>query len=1567
MQLEVASTTSIPIEPGFSGAPVWDKDDSGVVGMIVEVEKREGIRVAFAIPTEILIQAWPELNDYIHNDLSSIAEELERYLQRLRETLSWLPGYYPQGFSFDHIRQRIKMKQQTFEDETRDHEGASLVQGSIMENDTEVKAEEQAYTTRTDDTTQSDTTVTDWDTIRAEGARAVLPSTSGKKAKEQAQSVIVDWETIRNEVKRVVLLGDPGSGKSWLLKYEGRVIAREQMEKLQQRQLRQDEVIFPIFLRLGSFAEEITIGYSNSIDLIVNFLKQEYELSEQFLLYVRRWLIGTQCLLLLDALDEVAEDRRTRMREALRQLSEQSDCRILLTSRIVGYRGVPFTQKESKWKQELELVAFAQEQIENFVGCWFINRIEYGQHLLDTLHAEPPLRLLVGIPLLLSFLCLATSLCDTIPTRRAELYETVLRLLLEASWRNEIQDRSLALRVEEKQDLLEAVAWYFARLDGRWHDIMVAEELKKAVEKWAQAHPGDDDRLSHAILEELIEKDAMLVRIGASQRRKQKEKLPYLFLHRTFHEYLVARYLANLPVDEYLQLIRPHFWFDTDWEVVLLLLAGCLDDPNPLLKALLNEPHDIFHTMLLLAGRCLAEANKLFVEPEVKDTIIERLISFLYSSAERDRAQVIPILAKMGEAVIDKLLPVLEDKVYKVPIYSVSVRVAAAVVLGQINHSRVVPSLTNVLQNVQDCDIAIYEATANALGHINSLQSAQVLIDALASGISGIRKTALEDALGGMHNIAIIEMLKRDLLQLDLEGKFKLIPENKIRSITRKLSKIDDAQSTDALLGVLHDSYKTYENLLSLRRFIAGHLSLIKDSKRKDLLVSLLKEEPTIYRAIRGVEEPVVDEWLELIQSIGNGKYDVHLRWEMAWSVQQIDDEVADALLEAVWSNPVQYQLMLSVQEMAAWALGYNKGLESDKRISALKALGTMYDDEWIDTVITLSQTYLDPSSGEGLLAALQNIGESELKRYLSCIQLWVLVQIFIEVQKTKQTEDIARFLVRNIVNVLGVTSERKVVSLLVDMLRFEHKEPWDDILQLDLIRALGRSGDSRAIEILLAILRECIYEHEWTNLKWFVMVDKKTRSVNNLINAISGTVGKIGGSQIVEPLLTILQKTDNGTYEWYLSIWSPIVDVLSQIGDPQAIEFLLSTIYDGIKQWIRRESAQALGNIGDTRAVDILVANLSVNSFRKIFSLAVEHLSKNNVKGSPLWRSLLKYREWHRMTEDALITMGKQGNPVVVDALLRAVQKQKWRMRYIKKAVFGRSPNRRDIALLMHTLLNNEEDVRLRRRIAELVGRIGNIQVVEGLLVCLQEGDWEIRRNVMSAVEMLATKCDPGLFCKRLLSAEKSLVLEEDSRSFIYDLLAQQSPRLRDVTGKGWKRWRVRLMQSTNYMHGQLRISMFILNWQTKIMAAYSSLQRVQKEVPQQQQSKSVIPDASFPTENIHFVETFFALIGLKEITVGWLCYFFGWVTGLFFFLVWGRNRFVRFHAIQSILLFFPINVVLILLYHYSVPDVLLKIATLFIFACWILLMALAREGEYCKLPMIGMIAKKIADINVH
>ena len=49
---------------GFSGAAVWDKEVQAVVGMIVSISRYDGDTLAYMIPAETLLKAWPELNDY---------------------------------------------------------------------------------------------------------------------------------------------------------------------------------------------------------------------------------------------------------------------------------------------------------------------------------------------------------------------------------------------------------------------------------------------------------------------------------------------------------------------------------------------------------------------------------------------------------------------------------------------------------------------------------------------------------------------------------------------------------------------------------------------------------------------------------------------------------------------------------------------------------------------------------------------------------------------------------------------------------------------------------------------------------------------------------------------------------------------------------------------------------------------------------------------------------------------------------------------------------------------------------------------------------------------------------------------------------------------------------------------------------------------------------------------------------------------------------------------------------------------------------------------------------------
>ncbi len=108
---------------------------------------------------------------------------------------------------------------------------------------------------------------------------------------------------------------------------------------------------------------------------------------------------------------------------------------------------------------------------------------------------------------------------------------------------------------------------------------------------------------------------------------------------------------------------------------------------------------------------------------------------------------------------------------------------------------------------------------------------------------------------------------------------------------------------------------------------------------------------------------------------------------------------------------------------------------------------------------------------------------------------------------------------------------------------------------------------------------------------------------------------------------------------------------------------------------------------------------------------------------------------------------------------------------------------------------------------------------------------------------------------------------------------------------------------------------------------------------------------------------------MGMQPNVEAGLSYVFGWVTGLIFFLMEKQNRFVRFHAMQSILFFGGLTVVRIIL---GFVDVLgipflggLAWTAVGIIGLigYILLLINAFQGKYYKLPIVGDYAEKYAN----
>jgi uncharacterized membrane protein len=100
----------------------------------------------------------------------------------------------------------------------------------------------------------------------------------------------------------------------------------------------------------------------------------------------------------------------------------------------------------------------------------------------------------------------------------------------------------------------------------------------------------------------------------------------------------------------------------------------------------------------------------------------------------------------------------------------------------------------------------------------------------------------------------------------------------------------------------------------------------------------------------------------------------------------------------------------------------------------------------------------------------------------------------------------------------------------------------------------------------------------------------------------------------------------------------------------------------------------------------------------------------------------------------------------------------------------------------------------------------------------------------------------------------------------------------------------------------------------------------------------------------------------GLSPNIAGLLCYVGIWVSGIIFLVLEQRNKFVRFHAAQSIVAFGTLTVAGIILGLIPVVgDAFSSIIVIIGVIVWIIMIVKASSGEWYKLPWAGDVAEKI------
>ena len=452
--------------------------------------------------------------------------------------------------------------------------------------------------------------------------RAYLP----KGAHEADDVATIEWWTaVRDRHPRLVVLGEPGYGKTWLLRHEARRLGVAGIARLDGGE-QPEQVHVPVWLRLDELAAILPVDATREHlpEALVRALRSHHRLSPSLAQWLEQRIAAGACVLLLDAWDEVADRHRALTGALSGWARAHGDGRVILTSRLAGYTGSPV---DAPGTAQVELVPFSPEDVERFVDAWFASQPGTASRLRAWLRRNPAASGMSRVPLLLTLLCaLASDPGEKLPARRTELYERILRFL--AREHRPLERRPGDLEVDATLEVLGFMAVAFANRDGAWVDRMPADGLVAAIR--AAGDPYRElrsaGRGAYDILAALSKEDGVLV--PASDPTGGRS-VPYLFLHRTFHEYLAARHLSRQPPEGWMPVIEAHRWFEPEWDEVIAMLAGLLPDPNPLLRAFADCTDDPFHAGLLHAARAVAELPPHRARDGYPTRVIDRLLDLL--------------------------------------------------------------------------------------------------------------------------------------------------------------------------------------------------------------------------------------------------------------------------------------------------------------------------------------------------------------------------------------------------------------------------------------------------------------------------------------------------------------------------------------------------------------------------------------------------------------------------------------------------------------------------------------------------------------------------------------------------------------------------------------------------------------------------------------------------------------------------------------------------------------------------------------------------------------------------
>jgi NACHT domain-containing protein len=335
-----------------------------------------------------------------------------------------------------------------------------------------------------------------------------------------------------NESNRLAVVGDPGSGKSSLIKY----LYRESCRKAEQAPAKSR---LPIQVELRKIQVIDERDEQKAAQWLLAELRRQvaaiegYDMGQLF----DSCLISTGLLLLLDGLDEVAGDDFRTMSAALQGLSKllaakSENNAIVLTMRIQYYQQVQ-DQLIDNYPQVAYLRPFKPSEIYTFLTRWPFNKD--SERNISRIYADltdrPTLRAMCSNPLVLAMYVAndQTLAPGEVPESRTEFYRSVVDELLVLRRRRQdlVRGPSRALR-EQREEILGELAYEnLVDVAQPANSLAWANALEIAMKVWKVSEAEAEVRFR------LLENETGII---AEERLSES----FQFIHLTFCEFLAA-------------------------------------------------------------------------------------------------------------------------------------------------------------------------------------------------------------------------------------------------------------------------------------------------------------------------------------------------------------------------------------------------------------------------------------------------------------------------------------------------------------------------------------------------------------------------------------------------------------------------------------------------------------------------------------------------------------------------------------------------------------------------------------------------------------------------------------------------------------------------------------------------------------------------------------------------------------------------------------------------------------------------------------------------------------------